>query len=383
MRVFLGAMLLFLLAFGLIPPVAAQQEHIDMTKIQEIPDYGKELPTDKFMEQTELYEEHPQGDKYIAYRIRLPKGWYKAPSSVVMEYKKEEIQKANLNQRILGQIAKYYGPSRIDALSRFEIHAQALDYEVTAKNWFMQEILTRGYVLEGIKVISDKRVEAQYVMVEKDTAFVVRAAAEINGPRMIVASYFVPDTYWEKERAIQQRAIESFEFVTPEKSKIEMTRSYAFLDLLSFDYPASWRLIAPNIYSIEGMEAKLLHSVDSKTLSGEIHLSILSTEFETALQDELNFLKQDIAGRGLVLAELLDTKKDYKLPDHVHYNHTEIYKAYDSTDKVLEHEYWVSVMEEDRYFYVITMLTPGRGSEFYTWARNAEAFQTVVESFKP
>jgi len=352
-----------------------------MTKIQQIPDFYNELPEGKFLSESELYEEYPAGDRFIAYQVRLPKGWFKAPSAVAFESKVDGV-KAGLNQRVLGKVAEYYGPGRIDALSRFEIHAQALDFEVTAKNWFMQEILTRGYSLEGLRVVSDRRVEALYVMVEKDTAFVVRAAAEINGPRMIVASYYVPDNHWEEERAQQQRVIETFTFAKPEGSKIESTRSYSFLDLLTFEYPSSWRLIAPSIYSVEGMEANLLQSVDHRTLAGEIHISIISTEFDSALRDELNFLKQEVTGRGLLLGELIDTKKDYKLPPQVMYNHTEMYKAVDPAEKVLLHEYWVSIMEEDRYWYVITMITPARSSEFYTWARNAEAFQTVVESFR-
>jgi len=380
---FIKVLVLLLMIAGMPQSARAQQEHMDMTKIQEIPDYGAEMPNEEFLARSELYEEFPQGDRFIAYKVRLPKGWFKAPSSVAQEFKKDEMQKANLSQRILGLIAKFYGPGRIDELSRFEIQAQSLEYEVTAKNWFMQEVLTRGYVLEGIKVISDKRVEAQYVTVEKDTAFVVRSAAEINGPRMIVASYYVPDAHWEAERVFQQRAIESFQFVTPEKSKIEMTRRHAFLDLLSFEYPASWRLTAPQVYSVEGMEASLVNSIDEKTLAGEIHISILSTEYESALQDELSFLKQEITNRGLKLGDLLETRKEYTLPTHIHYNHTEVYKAFDEDEKVLGHEYWVGVLEEDRYFYVVTMLTPARDSEFYTWARNAEAYQTVVQSFEP
>lgn len=385
MRVVMCVRTIFLLlaAVCVALPALAQQEYVDMAKIKEIPDYAQELTPEQYAAQSELYEETPQGDAFVAFRVRLPKGWFKAPSTVAMEYKKDEKEKAGLNQRILGRIAKYYGPGRIDELSKFEIHAQALEHEVTAKNWFLQEILNRGYVLEGMNIHSDRRVEVQYVMVEKDTAFVVRALAEINGPRIVVASFHVPDNHWQEERAQQQRAIESFEFLHPEKNKIEMKRSYAFLDLLSFEYPASWRLIAPNILSEEAMEAKILHSPDNKVIGGEIHISILSTEFDMALQDELDFLKQEITGRGMVLGDLMETKKDYKLPEHVRYNHTEVYKAVDSLEKVAEHEYWVSIMEEDRYFYVVTMITPGRRGEFYTWARNAEAFQVVVESFKP
>lgn len=377
--IFIAVFLLAMLAIG---GAYAQQEAVDMTKIEDIPSYASELSKKDFEEQSELYEEEPLGDKFLAYHVRLPRGWTKV-TTANNTFKKKEVEKAGLSQRLLGMIAKYYGPGRIDALSRFEIEAQSLQFEVTAKNWFMQEVLTRGYVLEGLKVLSERRVEALYVVVDGDTSYVVRAVAEINGPRMVVASYFVPDVHWKEERAFQQRAIESFNFVSPEKTKIEMTRTYAFLDLLSFEYPASWRLVAPNIYSIEGMEASLLYSIDDKTLGGEIHISIVSSEYENSLAEEIKFLKQDMTSRGLVIGDLIETRDNYKVPKHVFYNHVEVYRASDAYNKILEHEYWVSIMEEDRYYYIVTMLTPSRNSEFYSWARNEEAFRTVVESFRP
>jgi len=376
--------LFVLIAVFAIPSAMAQQEFVDTAKIQQIPSFNSELSAEKFTTESKLHEDEPANDRFLAYSIRLPLGWVKGTGAGAVDKLKEDLSttKSDFNRRVLGRVAEYYGPGRIDAQSRFEIQAQALEFEVTAKNWFMQEVLTRGYILEGLKVVSDSRVEGLYVMVERDVAYVVRAAAEINGARMVMASYYVPDNHWEEERAQQQYAIESFKFKNPEKSKIESTRRYSFLDLLSFEYPASWRLIAPDIVTIEGMEATLIHSIDQKKLAGEIHISVISTEFDALLQDELGFLRQEITGRGLIIGELVETKKEYAKPEQVFYNHTEVYQAVDPYEKVLAHEYWMAIMEEERYFYVVTMLTPARGSEFYTWARNAEAFQTVVESFR-
>lgn len=371
-------LMFFALSLLFVCPVYAQHVIVDISKIKEIPDYESELTEDAFLDQSELYEEEPQNDKFLAYRIRLPKSWYKTFAN--MPYKKGDNEA--VNQRFLGQVSKYYGPGRIEALSKFEIEAQSLDFEITAKNWFMKEILARGYILEGLKVFSDKRVEALYVVVEGDTSFVVRAIAEINGTRMIVASYYVPDVFWEQERALQQRAMESFEFISPEVLKIEMTRSYSFLDLLSFDYPASWRLIAPHIFSIESMEAKLIKSTDKLTLSGEMHISIISTEVEGKLVGEIAFLKEEMTDRGLEIGDFIEITDDYAYDDHIYFVHAESYKVFNSASQILEHEYWIAILEEDRYYYVVTMLTPSRDSEFYVWSQNVEAFRTVIESFR-
>jgi len=259
-----------------------------------------------------------------------------------------------------------------------------LEHEVTAKNWFIHEILARGYSLEGLEVYSDRRVEALYVLVEKDSAFVVRAIAEINGPRMVVASYYVPEGRWKEEQAMQQWAVQSFSFISPEVTKIEMTRTYSFLDLVSFEYPASWRLVAPNIYTIDDMEAKLLYSPEQKTLGGQIDVMVVSSEYESVLEEQLAYVRKKISEMGLVPGDLIEKRDDqYAFGPHVLFNTVETYQIKDKDDSIIDHEYWLAILEEDRYYYVITMLTPGRKGEFYNWARNGEAFKTVVESIGP
>lgn len=364
------------------PASLAQDDQYDTMKIPPLPDFLETLPDEQFTEQSDMFEETPSGDKYLAYKLRLPKGWSRA--SAGLQYKKAEIEEAGMSQRVLGMIAKYYGPGRIDAVSRFEIEAVQLEHEVTAKNWFVHEILARGYSLEGLEVYSDRRVEALYVLVEKDSAFVVRAIAEINGPRMVVVSYYVPEGRWKEEQAMQQQAVQSFSFLSPEITKIEMTRTYSFLDLVSFEYPASWRLMAPNIYTIDDMEAKLFYSPEEKTLGGQIDVMVVSSEYEGVLEEQLAHVRKKIGEMGLVPGDLIEKRDDqYTFKPHILFSTVETYQIMDKDDSIIDHEYWLAIMEEDRYYYVITMLTPGRKGEFYNWARNGEAFKTVVESIGP
>lgn len=378
---------LFCLGLFFAYPLSAQ-EAFDTSKIENIPDYSSELSEKEFIENSVLHLEEPLNDKYLAYSVRLPEGWQKVEGrSKLVDVEKDEYTEYNasepeVSQRLLGEISKFYGPGRIEQLSRFEVYAQALEFEITAKNWFLHEVLVRAYTLEGLKVISDRRVEALFVVVENDTAYIVRAVAEINGPRMVVAAYYVPEMFWMQERAQQQRAIESFTFVSPEVTQIETTRKHTFLDLLSFEYPASWRLIAPAIYSVDAMEARLLNTREDKTLTGEIRIGVISSELKNALVEEIKYQIEDLKKRGLKLDKLVATREDYPFQDHIYYGHVEQYKLTDEDNAFLGHEFWIGVLEEDRYFYLVTMLTPGRESEFYTWARNEEAYKTILESFK-
>ncbi len=367
---------------------------MNLVKIKDLPHY-EGLTDAEFIDQSILIEEKPLEDKFLAYQLRLPKGWNKAGAGEKTfepnedDYFAESVEDINskktkrLSRRILGKVAKYYGKMRVDSLSRLEIQALELDHEITARNWFFNYILSNGFSLEGLKVHSERRVEALYVLVEKDTAYIVRSLAEINGPRMIVVSYYVPDYHFEEEKVMQEKVIESFRFLSPEKSRIEITRTYSFLDMLKFDYPASWRLLAPNIYSIDDMDAKLISSHDEKTLNGEIKIHIISTELETTLAEEVKILTRDLKKIGLKAGELIEEPDFYEFHDHIFFSRVEVYETQNKNQSVQAYEYWLAVMAEDRYYYIITMLGPSRSADFYAWARNGEAFETVVESFRP
>ncbi|MGZ9109431.1 MAG: hypothetical protein ACXW4B_11505 [Micavibrio sp.] len=341
-----------------------------------IPDLaGFDISTDEFLSKTDLYEETPFGDKYLAYQLRLPKNWTKQGSEITST--------VDLSKKLLGEVARYYGPPELDARSYFVIQAAELDYEITAKNWFMNYILSRGYTLQGLKVHSDKRIEALYVFLDKDQTYVVRTVGEVNGSRMVLAMYYVPENRWQAEKALQSNALASFRFLAPETVKVEETRTYAFLDLLRFDYPASWRLLAPNIYSIEAMDAKIISAQEDSILDGEVDIHVVSTELDTTLAEEVKSVQKSLEEKGLVIGKLIEQPDDYKIQEHIYFSRIEIYQANDKDKELLDYEYWIGVLMEDRYFYIITMLTPSRNTDFYLWARNSEAFKTVVQSLRP
>lgn len=351
------------------------------SQIKGLQDYRSELEYDKFLENSNLYTEEPKGDKYLSYTVRLPKQWDRYSDR--FDYENKAEAEASLKRRILGKVSEYHGPQRILGTSRFEVYAEDLQFEVSAENWIVEMLLRRGYSLQGVKSYGNEKAEVEYVVFIRDTPYVVRSIARVTGRRIIVASYFCPDAYWKFERPYQQYAIESFTLTNPERIKIVSTKSYAFLDILEFDYPASWKLVAPNIYSIDGMEAKLIRSVDDKTLEGEIGINVFSTQLNTTLAKELEYVKESLDFLNLKVGDFLEPRDEYVFGDHIIYNKVEVYKAVHKTGAVRDHEYWVAIMKEPRYYYIITMVSPSRNGEYYSWARNAEAFKVLLQSIGP
>lgn len=426
-------------AGGLTGAVYAQA--IDINKINKIPRY-ETLPEAEFIAKSKEFTEIPQGDKYLEYSIRLRDGWQKLEmtdeereAQVKKIIKKEapadpfdisnlrdkqlveeknnvqsdefedsevaDIDEENGNMMsvatktnrhlvvpkdtvaLLGPVARYIGPANILAPSRLEIFALQMQHDITTRNWFLDFILSHNYTLTGMQHVSDNRVDAEYVLIEKGISYVVRTAAISSGSRMILISYFVPEQFWEKERGYQQQTIDSFKFLNPEKTKIDDKRTHGFLDLVKFTYPVAWKLLAPNVYSMDNMTAKLIYSVDDKILDGEIDISLISTEVDTTLMKEVDYLRQDLKKRGFVTGKALDTMATYSFSDKITFSRVEAYEVSGSKKGYIDYEYWLAIMVEDRYYYIVTMLTPGRGADFYKWARNTETFGAVIQSLMP
>lgn len=365
-----------MLGFG---PALAQLT--DNEVLNRVPHHADELSEADFLKGTTVVTQEPLGDKYLAFEVRLPLKWTKSQDMERGIVAKDN--KSSQGSRILGEISKFYGPTRPDAGDFFMVEAMTLDYEMSVRNWFLNYIYSRGYSLQGLEVIDDSTVEAVYVTLKGDNAFLYRVRAIANGPRVVVVSYAVPEQYADKERGMQERVLSSFRFISPEDVVKDHVRTHQFLDILKFNYPSTWRVIAPNVYSMEGMDAKVLNSVDSKTVSGEIDVRVISTELDTSLAEEVKYLKEDIQERGLSIDDMIEVGSDFKFGDYVLYNRVEIYVAKDKNRKIVDHEFWLAVVVEDSYYYIVTLLTPSRMSDFYTWAKNNEAFKLVVQSLGP
>lgn len=431
---------LMVAAAGAWPVGMALSQAIDLNKINVIPRYSK-MTEKEYEAKSDLYEEVPHGDSHLQYEIRLPKGWqklglgkelsYTAPVKVAPAKDKFDISNLRDEQiaveesgrgkededsvddkmmdvedtgemsskrfqnardqivpdksdiRLLGPIARYVGPPNILALSRLEVAAMQMSHDITTRNWFLNYILSRNYTLTGMEQVSENRVEAEYVMLEKGISYVVRTAAISNGHRMVLISYYVPEKFWEKNKDLQEMAINSFRFINPDKTVVDDKKTHGFLDLVKFSYPIAWKLIAPNILSVENMTAKLLFSVNATTLQGEIDINLISTDLDTNLMKEVEYVRADLKKKGLEISAALDTNATYKFDDKITFNRVEAYSVVGEKKEFIDYEFWLAIMVEDRYYYIVTMLTPGRGSDFYTWARNTETFAYVIQSLMP
>lgn len=386
-RVFLlGAMLTAGLGLLWPAPVQAQTQAVPSAAEEKeslykpVPAY--DLPQEEFESMSRVFEDTPDGFGSLAYTLRIPKDWEQVKARTEEDSAAADAGGGS-SRNVLNDVVRFYGPSLLDSRTYFSISISDLPQQITAENWFLNYAQQHSYPLQFMTVISEKKVEALYVLVEGDTSYVVRAVAEINGNMMALIVYAVPEQKWKDERPLQDRVLRSFSFKQQMERQVEERRTYAFLDLLRFDYPISWRMMAPNIYSIEAMDTKIINSIDEKTIKGEIDVHVVSTELDTTLAEEVHALQSAFEARGLTIGKLIGKPANFQVNESIYFSRIEVYEANNKEKTLIDHEYWIGILMENRYFYIVTMLTPARTADFYTWATNTEAFETVVESLRP
>ncbi|MEM6780893.1 MAG: hypothetical protein AAF569_03430 [Pseudomonadota bacterium] len=356
--------------------VSAFQAHaIDLQTIPKLK-LVETMEEEAFNKETKLYSDTPFGDEFLAYEVRIPKDWTQGET-----YTAEKGESASVSLDILGNIARFDGPPRLDARSYFTLEALNLDYETTARSWFMNFILSNGYTIQGMDEISDRELNALYIYVEDDISYATRLAARINGPRIIVARYFVPLDDFEDEKIIQAQSMTSFKLTNTTGKQIEIRKTYDFLDQSHFDYPVSWQLNASDIMSIERMNAEIFSLSESEEMNGRIQIMIVSRLLDTSLSSEVTKFMDSFSIKNYELGSLIESH-DFKHHPDMDFVKTQSYKLEPYAPTMMKYEYWASLLQNDDYYYIVTMLTPARNAEYFLWTKNVEAFRVVLSSIR-
>ena len=350
-------------------------------------DMTVKLNKQQFLRASDMVEEAPAGDEQLSYRVRVPKGWIKLPTA-----KMDEIQ---FTAEIFKSVVSYLSPPNLDRRSSFRIRALELKHFVSADNWFLNYILMSGSTVDGFNKRTNRRIEAQYTVLDKGQSYTVRAVAEISGSRIVLAEYLVPSETWEEERDMQIWTMMSFQLTRPELGPIEKVDTYAFVDIVKFMYPSSWLLYAPANISMDRMDASILNikgvnrdqavSIDMRDtrLDGRIDIYVISKSLGTSEGMEIEALKARFLKRGLIVGDLISSIEPIALHEGVRQSKIDAYKIGSENSRLIGYETWIAMLETKGRFYMLSLITPGREEDFYRWARNTETFKYVMSSLVP
>lgn len=353
---------------------------MDVTKIPK-PSVLPFLSQEEFNKITkEIVESKPYGDEQLAYTIRIPKNWIGNSSSPTVG----EMQ-GRISVDILGGLAKYIGAPKNLLRSYITVEAQQLGYEISAQNWFVNFILGNGFSLISLVERSPRDMESAYVQVIDDQSYVVRSRVLINGSKLIMIRYYLPQENYAEEKVQQAQVLAGFQLMRPTGKRIEHHDVYAFIDQSYFDYPDSWTLRESKDLTIERMDVLLFQQTKdgrSGTLDGQIKVNVISKLLDTTLAKEIGLFGKTFKVDGYSVGSLIGRDR-YKHDPSVKTSKTEFYKLIpaDSVNKK-DYELAVSALEGEDYYYIISLVTPAREENFYAWARNVEVFRIVSETIR-
>lgn len=379
----LGVMAVSVLLLNSMQPANA------MLKASEVPqlDFKVKMTKDEYTAKSELIEETPQDDKALSFKIRLPKNWIRLPSP--------KTEGETLSAEIFKEVAVFLSPPRLDTRSRFRMRALDLKHMVSAENWFMNYLLSNGSTVDGLLVRSDRRIEAEYTVLEGGETYTTRAVAEITGGQIVLAEYMVPIQYAEEEREDQVWSMAMFMMTDPDIGAIEATDTYAFIDIVKFEYPQSWILYSPPISSIDRMQASVVNvkgikkediatlDFDNLRLDGRINVNVISKYAGTTEKAEIDSLRLGLKERGLEIGEFIAPFKGVTLHKGILKSKIDSYKINSIGGKMARYEFWVAILESKGRYYIIDMISVGRDAKFYTWAQNVATFKYILETLSP
>ena len=352
-----------------------------------LPKLNREVTLTKadFEAQTRVISQDVAANPSLSFQIRLPSDWVKLNAV--------GGDSALTGKQIFGEIVQYLGPPLVDKRVIFRVRASSLQYDITAKDWFLGYINDNTYNLQGMDVTSDKRVQGQYILVDNGAQKIVRAVAEISGSQILLAETVVPVELWETNRDVVKRSMATFQLTNPDKSTVEVLQTYSFVDIAKFSYPVSWVLTAPPIVSIERMSAFLTNirggagqdkkSYERVLIDGRIDISVVSRAADTTLPKEIENIKKQLLERGLVVGSLIEPVEGWVHNANIKSSHIEVYNLNSVNNKLADYEQWIGVFVTPGRYYFIRMLTVGRNNDLITWARNVKSYKTVIETLSP
>lgn len=371
---FLICSLVLALSFISLSHNATASGGLNLSKIKPLAKVSDEQKP-AFEENSKVISETPYNDAFLAYDIRLPTDWSDntEPPKVLDEN--------NLNRSVLGDVSRYTSPARQHLRSFVTVEVLELTYEISTRNWFINYVLENGLSLEQVGTETDRIIEAIYIEVEGDITYVVRVKAISNGPRVIMARYYLPQEMYASEYIQQAYVIDSFRLTNREERGAEELKVHAFLDQSFFDYPASWSLSAPMIRNIDRMRAMLFHSRVKGKLDGQINIYITRKGITNSRSETLRYYQEKFKIPNYMTGGVIEMP-EMEYHSDMSFGITQIYEMIPQNSQVIPYELWISFIEGEDFYYVISLLSPARDTEFYTWARNKEAFKLIVKGIR-
>ena len=170
---------------------------------------------------------------------------------------------------------------------------------------------------------------------------------------------------------------------------VEPMTPYRFLDVAELQYPNSWELKAKPLRSADRMSIGLLNVEEKnkysskRILKGKMEAHLLTEYIISDIDDDIESFIRDTSIDQLRIQDVIEEFEDFTVDENMEIVEIKAYEAIDKTQAVKAYEYWLAVMHAGEYYYFVTLLTPSRDEDYFSWARNTQTFRVLVQNVQP
>lgn len=332
------------------------------------------LPPGEFEASSTEIREIPLDDGYLEYTVRYPSGWEKIP--------KEQLIYSRKDGTVIGDAARFAGPAFLGERSVLELRTIELTVPLSVETWLLDYSTQEGLNILGAEKIADYGLEVFAAQQKNGESNIVRFVAIISGSRVIIMQYIMPSEFWQTEAPQMGSTINSFRLKKRDTSLPDPLESYAFLDLIEVDYPSSFQVYTPPFSNIERIPARFLNMLNEKQTNGWIDVNVIMYGTST-IQEEIAKMQNRVEKYNLKTMEAPDLiDEGIAVPPNAIFNRFEMYRATEIGKDRYYYEVWYGIIETNEFIYTLVMVTPNRDEDLINWAKNTDAFKTIVKSFR-
>jgi hypothetical protein len=333
---------------------------------------GQNFSEKELKERFHLIKDMPYNNPELAYKILIPKGW---------ESESIQAESKDLNPNTLKPLGIFKGPEDGGANPFVQIQAVQLLREITAANWLRHYAIATERELLAIKPISDRFADSVMEFSIQGHPFTARVTASIDGDRLFFLFNLALASTYPKYEEIFGVPVVSFNLQKMSgKPSIENRLSYNLNDIIRFTYPESWKYRAVTEKHPKGREAADLFSFDPDgNLCGRMRVKTVDKGFSSGVEEQIEDTLSEYGDGNVIVDDLLESVEVEIGSDRFD---TGVVKAFSGhiEGNEIRQEVWVAVIEDPKYYMVVSLLTPFREQGFYLWAINRRAYDIVLET---
>lgn len=328
-----------------------------------------------FKENTKLLHVRPYNNPVFEFDIHVPKNWETKDNT--------RNQSMKMDQSLMGDLFSLHS----ETISVYSINAvvsvQSLKYEVSAKNWLKDYILTSGYALEGDMIEQDpRRASAYYTSTNDKWPMTTYISAQISGNIVFLTRADVPLAIKEYVGYVQKQLVDTMQVSYPKPESVEDQKPYTLFDSVRFHYPVSWTLEDPDFKDLARLSVGVRNKNSVGSTVGFIGVRAVKRNGSTDIMKEIADLKGYFSNSiGIDIGKFIAAEQ-HPVSKRFIFSRYEVYAATYKKEGFSDPEVHIAMLGDREWYIFVYLITSKEQDNLPTWGRNLRSLDLVLRSMQ-